>query len=214
VASLKHSGPVYFARLTGENTRLLTASEHEHGDEVILWNVKDQQPLTRMTTIHGARPTVLPDSGLVAGMLGNDVVVWRIADDGMRIEKYRIHRGDNPSKSVGGAVSLRPGGKALAYVAGDGRLVMKELGSNNKAVAFDETCGRVFSLQFSWDGNLLAAGCNDGKVRVWDVAQRKLLATCGHIDHVNATVFSPDGKVLATGSEDTTAKTWSLKLSR
>jgi WD40 repeat protein len=59
--------------------------------------------------------------------------------------------------------------------------------------------GRVFSIAFSPDGKLLAAGAWDGSMRVWDVFSGKEL----HASHeqktpVHSVAFSPDGKLLAT----------------
>jgi WD40 repeat protein len=65
---------------------------------------------------------------------------------------------------------------------------------------------------FSPDGSLIAAGCNDGRVWLWDAAsgERRGLLT-DHGDAVNDVSFSPDGSVLATGSWDKTARLWDVK---
>src|SRR5262249_36356161 len=62
--------------------------------------------------------------------------------------------------------------------------------------------GRVFSVAFSPDGKMLAAGSWDGTVRLWEAATGKEL----HLFHdqktsVRAVAFSPDGKTLACSGE-------------
>jgi WD40 repeat protein len=62
--------------------------------------------------------------------------------------------------------------------------------------------GRVFSVAFSPDGKMLAAGSWDGTVRLWEAATGKEL----HRFHdqktsVRAVAFSPDGKTLAFSGE-------------
>lgn len=66
----------------------------------------------------------------------------------------------------------------------------------------------VGSVAFSPDGKTLAVGCNDGTVKLWDVASRTLLRTLqkarreslnGWIGGVLSLAFSRDGKVLAAG---------------
>src|SRR5262249_29036022 len=64
---------------------------------------------------------------------------------------------------------------------------------------------------FSHDGAILASGGRDGKVCLWDVADRRLIAPLeGHTTWVNALAFSPDGKLLASSGNDTTIRLWDL----
>jgi hypothetical protein len=69
--------------------------------------------------------------------------------------------------------------------------------------------GRVFSLAFSPDGKILAAGAWDGSIRLWDVATRRELRQCvGHSGWVRSVVFFPDGKTLASGGKDKVIRLW------
>jgi parallel beta-helix repeat protein len=59
----------------------------------------------------------------------------------------------------------------------------------------------VLSVAFSPDGKVLASGCYDNTIKLWDVATGTLLRTlAGHISWVLSVAFSPDGKILASGS--------------
>lgn len=68
--------------------------------------------------------------------------------------------------------------------------------------------GRVLALDFSPDGNLLAAGGGEpsrsGEVRIWDVGKGVLVRTLGslHSDTVFGLRFSPDGTRLASAGAD------------
>jgi WD40 repeat protein len=69
----------------------------------------------------------------------------------------------------------------------------------------------VLSLAFSPDGNLLATGGFDCKIKIWDVTTGQAIYTLeGHGDRVAAVAFSPDGKFLISGSWDKTIKLWKL----
>ena len=58
---------------------------------------------------------------------------------------------------------------------------------------------RIRGLDFSPDGTLLATGCDDTTVKIWEVATGKLLHTIDdHEDEVRAVAFSPDGQLVAS----------------
>jgi WD40 repeat protein/serine/threonine protein kinase len=59
---------------------------------------------------------------------------------------------------------------------------------------------KVFSGALSPDGKLLAAGCRDRRIRLWNIGTGELIATLeGHTgDYVRQVVFSPDGKHLSS----------------
>lgn len=66
----------------------------------------------------------------------------------------------------------------------------------------------ITAVAFSPDGKLLAAGCNDGTITLWDVASRRQVRVLqssrrqplmGWIGGVGSLTFSPDGRTLAAG---------------
>ena len=76
--------------------------------------------------------------------------------------------------------------------------------------ALPEDCW-VLSLSFSPDGRFLAAGDEDGQVRVWNVETKELLAELdAHAHSVFALAFRPDNKILATAGDDRLIHLWDL----
>jgi WD40 repeat protein len=68
---------------------------------------------------------------------------------------------------------------------------------------------KVFSVDFSPDGNLIASGSIDNTLRLWRATLGTLLRTMrGHPFPVLATKFSSNGSILATGSTDGIIRIW------
>jgi mono/diheme cytochrome c family protein len=74
-----------------------------------------------------------------------------------------------------------------------------------------ETSDSVYAVSFSPDNKSLAAAGADRAIRLWNVADGKLLATIeDHADWIFDVAFSPDGKRLASASRDKTSKVFDL----
>lgn len=77
---------------------------------------------------------------------------------------------------------------------------------------FAETLGIVFTVAFSPDGTLIATGDAEGGLRLWQVAEGKLLLNLtGHLGWVWSVAFSGDSKTLASCSSDKTIRIWDVK---
>lgn len=66
-------------------------------------------------------------------------------------------------------------------------------------------------LAWSSDGSLLAAGCHDGSLHVWNATSAENVAGFeGHDGHITALTFNHAGDLLATASWDGTARLWAV----
>jgi Raf kinase inhibitor-like YbhB/YbcL family protein len=112
----------------------------------------------------------------------------------------------------GWSAAFAPSAQLVAGVSHDNRSLIKvwEVDSGVERRTFPSE-GDVGGFAFSAEGDRLAAGRQDGKVRVWDLGTGELLHLfTEHTRLVRALAFSSDGKRLATGSDDDTIKIWAL----
>ncbi|KAG4304097.1 hypothetical protein PORY_002461 [Pneumocystis oryctolagi] len=70
----------------------------------------------------------------------------------------------------------------------------------------------VRSIAFSPDGKYLATGAEDKRIRIWDIAKKKIrhLFT-GHEQDIYSLDYSQNGKFIASGSGDRTTRVWDIE---
>ena len=115
------------------------------------------------------------------------------------------------------ALAWSPDGNILAVAAGE-RIHLVHAGEWRLLGSY--VIGALtHSLEFSLDGNWLAAGSRDGKVRAWfkplsspipSLDRQPSVILQAHKKGVNDLAFSPDGGVLASGGNDAVARFWDL----
>lgn len=122
---------------------------------------------------------------IVSGSADRGVRSWRVtpadAGDGdmtgALVREYNGHEGAVYSVDAG-QVRLRSSANPVAMIASgsaDTSVIIWRLRSGNRYATFDEPTDAVYVVRFSPDGELVAAGGRDGKVRVWNLQRRTLI---------------------------------------
>ena len=121
---------------------------------------------------------------------------------------------ESPLTDTVRALAFQKGGQWLAVGDGQpgrsGAVRIFEITSGKLALEFREPQDVVYSIAFSPDGKLVAAGGMEPVVRVWDIEQKKLVATLTEPrDRVLGIAFSHNGAHLAAGGADNMGAIWS-----
>ncbi|GAB4444213.1 MAG: NB-ARC domain-containing protein [Anaerolineae bacterium] len=85
-------------------------------------------------------------------------------------------------------------------------------GSNFNQSVFADTFDETPAVGFSPDGKIVAAGANDGHIRLWQAVNGRPIGVIpAHASTVRTLAFSPDGQFLASGSFDHTVRLWDAR---
>src|SRR5262245_46640581 len=100
----------------------------------------------------------------------------------------------------GGAKLISGGGESLLYRAGD--LKIWDTKSGAQAASLEGQPTVVWSVAASADGKTLITGGYDGKIILWNLAEKKPQQTIEKKGWIRRVALSPDGKHFAAAGED------------
>lgn len=108
--------------------------------------------------------------------------------------------------------ALIAGTGQMELCAGNGAVWVWNSGSGQLQITLDTGSGSAATaVSFGASGQLVAAGGEDGAVRVWSTGSPAPLAQLNGHNSVTALAFSPDGRLLASGGSDTAIRLWGVR---
>jgi WD40 repeat protein len=188
----------------GAAGRLLAASYWIDNSRslLILWEVVDGEEPRQVRRYDGGWFAFGPDDRQVAvGRPDGSIDVDDLAGGGRR----NLGPGHHPSW-----MAFRPDGRQLAFINYREQDVVQvldlETGTVLRRLGHPDDVG---SLAWSADGRLLAAGCDDRNIHVWEAEGWQEQAVLeGHQAQVTALAFSPAGELLVSHGLDGTTRLW------
>jgi WD40 repeat protein len=108
------------------------------------------------------------------------------------------------------SVAWRPDGKNIASGSDDKTIKVWNAQTGQCAsTSVDSGAFGVKSISYSPAGDMIAAGCSNGKIHLLDTATFAVRRSLnGHSSDVRAVSWRPDGTMLASCSDDKTIKLW------
>jgi WD40 repeat protein len=181
--------------------------------KLILWDL-GRRPYRGRSSPGGAAGPVAPITDLVH--LGDDGRSLAVSGFGRVVVTDEAGRSSRDLRNVPGArvhLAANPERGQLAAAGAGPILLWTTPGASGRPAVFPRPgAPPVTALALSRDGELLAAGLQTGAVRVWRIADRRVLRTLrtGAGRPVSTLAFSPAGSLLGAGSERGTVTVWDL----
>ncbi|GAB4204032.1 MAG: hypothetical protein OHK0022_28770 [Roseiflexaceae bacterium] len=176
------------------------------------WRISDGTPArTFAPALQDAAASVLavsPDgtmiaAGLISGQT-KEVWVWRWSD-GTVLQRF-------PELSTQD-LAFAPDNRTLGIATWRNQVGIWDLSSGQQRYnlpSAEEDEGPVRRLAFSPDGAAVAAGSDDGFIRVWRTADGAPLHTFRYTSDVEGLVFDTDGQTLISANNDDSIRLWRL----
>lgn len=198
--------------ITPDGQTLLSTDDQD----LSIWNLEDSSHFS-VKASEGSWPiqdlALSPDGKVAATVSHDDAVrVWSVDDGHMLREGYSM---------FGQRIAFSPTEPIFAFLGHDWdeielwslpSLDGTDSGQLEYGLRRDTTNSSIAlrSLAFTGDGNLLAAGLDDGRILIWHIGEELPIQelVSDTTDYVEDVVFSPDGQLLASVSYDQTFKIW------
>lgn len=151
---------------------------------------------------------------LITGSYDHTVRLWNLAELDGNLSPITLHGHESAIRDL----DISSDGKLLATASENGFARIWNLTApsitNSELLAQSSSSFGITEIAVSFDNHWLAAGCNDGSVRLYDLnVEEKLsspLILNGHEYGIETIAFTPDSHYLFTGSRDGTIQRWDL----
>lgn len=202
-----HRDKVYSVAFSHDPEKLVLASS-SWDKSIRLWDVQESCTLDELLNNESAV------TDLTFSPAGRYLVS---AAEDHRLRRWEIHEdyAGGAVRRVGGAATLlslafTPHDSLLIFGAEDDFIRLWDMGSGRISELAGHH-GDGSSVAISRDGNYLASGSSDGRIRLWNLkarASKPFASVDAHQDKIRSIAFSPDGNLLASAGSDNLVHLW------
>lgn len=199
-------GSVNAIAFSNEGLTLLSAGT---GAKLRAWNWKTGDEKTLVKAMGGVVTAIdlLPKEHFVSGNEAGQIWSWDMKT-GAQAQGY-----EREDLATIHDLAVSPDGKLLAIVGGSPNVYVVEINGGKEVAVLTtgtETAANL-TVRFSPDGQHLAVGADDSKIRIWTTSDWASSATLeGHDGTVRCLDFSPDSHTLVSGGNDEQLRVWDL----
>ena len=209
---LKHDDNVRRVAFSPEGQTVASASKDK---TVKIWRVEDGTLLQTLRHDAHVRAVAFSADGelIVTGDSDGNLRLWK--SSGELLTTFSGHRSEIND------AAFSPVNRTFATTSHDRQVklwdaseILAREGENADPLPLQEFIGhsdKVWDVDFSTDGQLLATASSDNTAKIWSLDGTDQNTLEAHTNWVRSVSFSPDGKVLVTGSDDNTVKLWSQR---
>jgi serine/threonine protein kinase/WD40 repeat protein len=194
-------GATSYLRFLPGGHRLLAVFKARERPRLVVWDLDSMRPLwSRTSPEYGMAAS--PDGArlAVAGFDGSIDVVETAT--GRRLHRLWLNHWFDQC-------AFDPGGRLLAVTTSPDRSVRVFDVDREAMVWSAELDAPTRGVAWRDDGRLLAVGCDDYRIYVWDMRRKQLLSTLvGHENCITRLEFPPGGDLLVSSTWDSVTKVW------
>jgi len=178
--------------------------------KVMLWDVKTGTAIKDLANIQSPiwEIAFTPDGKNLATCGINDSIrLWNVESGD------QIWITDEMEECL--SLAFDPAGKVIAYGGMRGEIGIINADDGNSITVLDELKYPVGDVAFNHAGTMLAAGCDDDTIYLWNTGDLKsaedyafAMNLKGHYNYVNGIAFSPDDSLMISDSHDSSTHIW------
>jgi WD domain, G-beta repeat len=203
-----------------KNTEVIL--EEERKANLLLTDV--ERKIKGQIRIGGGVLAVSIIGAIITGLFASNAIKQaQEAQEGTRLERaanIALGQFEKQHQEIDALLVAMDAGQKLKELVKDGRplekypaaspiLALQTIVDNiQERAQFKGHQGRLYSANFSPDGQRIVTASSDKTAKVWDRKGNLLADLKGHKQEVTSAVFSPDGERIVTASDDGTAKMW------